>query len=195
MSPTRDYSSVLKAPFPSTQNILVEEQEEKQLRMAEMEAQKLENRLKYQDEILSRPKRTWFISETDKEKQRDDSKQIEYKKGGIGPYSGDRDEEEGGRKKRKRDDVSSKSPKGMKLKPKLSNSKKKRKVTEEDKKMFGTQKAASNAMKKAPHSAKSAYKFQSNSRLQFYYYFFDVDPFRLPQLRTSKNQRRVVNWD
>ncbi|EED22208.1 ATP-dependent RNA helicase (Drs1), putative [Talaromyces stipitatus ATCC 10500] len=47
--------------------ILREEKEEKELAQVEMQTSKGENLLKHQTEIMSRPKRTWF--ETEKEKQ------------------------------------------------------------------------------------------------------------------------------
>ncbi|KAL2270476.1 hypothetical protein VTJ83DRAFT_2660 [Remersonia thermophila] len=46
--------------------ILREEKEEKQLAQMEMQVKKGENLIKYEDEIKSRPKRTWFESEKDK---------------------------------------------------------------------------------------------------------------------------------
>jgi ATP-dependent RNA helicase DDX27 len=47
--------------------VLREEKEEKQLRQAEMELKKGQNMVEYQQEIFSRPARTWF--QTSKEKQ------------------------------------------------------------------------------------------------------------------------------
>ena len=47
--------------------ILKEEKEEKQLGQAEMQLRKGENIIDHQAEILSRPKRTWFESEKDKQ--------------------------------------------------------------------------------------------------------------------------------
>ena len=43
-----------------------EEREEKALRTAEMEATKAENMMTYEGAIMSRPKRSWFMSERDK---------------------------------------------------------------------------------------------------------------------------------
>ena len=48
------------------QAVLKEEKEEKAMKIAEMEVQKGENVMKYQDEILARPKRTWFATEREK---------------------------------------------------------------------------------------------------------------------------------
>ncbi|PHT84965.1 DEAD-box ATP-dependent RNA helicase 28, partial [Capsicum annuum] len=46
--------------------ILQEEREEMALRKAEMEANKAENMIAHRDEIYSRPKRTWFVTEKEK---------------------------------------------------------------------------------------------------------------------------------
>lgn len=46
--------------------VLKEEEEERSMRIAEMEIRKGENVMKYQDEIMSRPKRTWFATEKEK---------------------------------------------------------------------------------------------------------------------------------
>ena len=46
--------------------VLKEEKEEKAMKIAEMEVRKGENVMRYQDEILARPKRTWFATEREK---------------------------------------------------------------------------------------------------------------------------------
>jgi len=46
--------------------VLKEEKEEKAMRIAEMEVRKGENVMRYQDEIMARPKRTWFATEKEK---------------------------------------------------------------------------------------------------------------------------------
>ncbi|KKY27966.1 putative atp-dependent rna helicase drs1 [Phaeomoniella chlamydospora] len=48
------------------EEVLKEEKEEKQLASAEMQVTKADNMFKHEDEIMSRPKRTWFESEADK---------------------------------------------------------------------------------------------------------------------------------
>jgi ATP-dependent RNA helicase DDX27 len=48
------------------EEVLREEKEEKQLAQVEMQVQKGENMIKYEEEINSRPKRTWFATEKDK---------------------------------------------------------------------------------------------------------------------------------
>ncbi|KAG1769255.1 DEAD-domain-containing protein [Suillus occidentalis] len=55
--------------------ILQEEKEEKQIRQAEMELKKGQNMIEHQDEIFSRPARTWFQSEKEKAKAVATSKQ------------------------------------------------------------------------------------------------------------------------
>lgn len=47
--------------------VLKEEKEEKAIRQAEMELKKGENMLEHEKEIFSRPARTWFQSEKDKQ--------------------------------------------------------------------------------------------------------------------------------
>ncbi|RYP39860.1 hypothetical protein DL767_001979 [Monosporascus sp. MG133] len=51
--------------------IMQEEKEEKQLANAEMQIKKGENMVLHEDEIKSRPKRTWFETEKDKKKAKD----------------------------------------------------------------------------------------------------------------------------
>ncbi|KAF7815799.1 DEAD-box ATP-dependent RNA helicase 28 [Senna tora] len=46
--------------------VLQEEREERALRKAEMEATKAENMIEHKEEIYSRPKRTWFMTEKEK---------------------------------------------------------------------------------------------------------------------------------
>ncbi|KAG5613492.1 hypothetical protein H5410_024773 [Solanum commersonii] len=46
--------------------VMQEEREEMALRKAEMEANKAENMIAHRDEIYSRPKRTWFVTEKEK---------------------------------------------------------------------------------------------------------------------------------
>ncbi|KAL9941083.1 hypothetical protein V8E36_000571 [Tilletia maclaganii] len=52
---------------PEIEEVLREEKEERALAIAEMEARKGENKIKFEEEIMSRPKRTWFTSEKEKE--------------------------------------------------------------------------------------------------------------------------------
>jgi len=56
----------LKELESKVEAVLKEEKEEKVMRIAEMEVRKGENVMKYQDEIMARPKRTWFVTEQEK---------------------------------------------------------------------------------------------------------------------------------
>ncbi|KAF8327913.1 P-loop containing nucleoside triphosphate hydrolase protein [Cantharellus anzutake] len=60
---------------PDVSAVLKEEQEEKDLRRAEMELNKTQNLIEHEEEIFSRPKRTWFISSKEKEKAEKISRQ------------------------------------------------------------------------------------------------------------------------
>lgn len=51
--------------------ILQEEKEEKHMQQVEMQVQKGENLIRYEDEIKGRPKRTWFETEKDKQAAKD----------------------------------------------------------------------------------------------------------------------------
>ncbi|WFC94874.1 RNA helicase [Malassezia brasiliensis] len=59
-------STAIAALKSDIEEVIAEEKEERALRQAEMEMQKSENMLTHQDEIYSRPARTWFQSEKDK---------------------------------------------------------------------------------------------------------------------------------
>ena len=48
------------------EEVLTEEKEEKAIAQTEMQVRKGDNLIKYEDEIMSRPKRTWFESEREK---------------------------------------------------------------------------------------------------------------------------------
>lgn len=54
--------------------IIDEEIVERQIRLAEMEASKAENILKYREDIMSKPRREWVVSEKIKQRIRDDAK-------------------------------------------------------------------------------------------------------------------------
>ncbi|KAK3995961.1 putative ATP-dependent RNA helicase drs-1 [Cladorrhinum sp. PSN332] len=53
------------------EEIMREEKEEKQLQQVEMQVKKGENLIKYEEEISSRPKRTWFETQQDKKAAKD----------------------------------------------------------------------------------------------------------------------------
>ena len=61
------------------EEIMKEEAEERKLRQAEMELKKGENTLKYQDEIMNRPRRTWFA--TAEEKKQSEKKGLNHLNG------------------------------------------------------------------------------------------------------------------
>ncbi|XP_024030297.1 DEAD-box ATP-dependent RNA helicase 28 [Morus notabilis] len=60
------WSKIIEQMEDQVAAILQEEREEKALRKAEMEATKAENMIAHKDEIFSRPKRTWFVTEKEK---------------------------------------------------------------------------------------------------------------------------------
>ncbi|KAI4153754.1 MAG: hypothetical protein LQ340_002109 [Diploschistes diacapsis] len=64
------WHSKLKAIDSEVEEILKEEKEEKALSQADMQVKKGENIMEHEDEIMSRPKRTWFESEKEKMKAR-----------------------------------------------------------------------------------------------------------------------------
>lgn len=58
------------------QSILVEEHEEKLMRLAEMEANRTTNLIEHRQEIMSRPKKTWFQNEQEKKSLEAESKRL-----------------------------------------------------------------------------------------------------------------------
>lgn len=61
-----EWSSKAESLAEEVEAVLREEKEEKQLSQAEMQLDKGENFIKHGEEIMSRPKRTWFESEREK---------------------------------------------------------------------------------------------------------------------------------
>ena len=57
------YSEKLDALKDDVDEILKEEKAEKELQTAEMQVKKAENVIEHRDEIMSRPKRTWFATD------------------------------------------------------------------------------------------------------------------------------------
>ena len=51
-------------------------QERREVRVAERDVTKIENMEKYKDEIMARPKRSWFQSEKEKKKVEDARKEL-----------------------------------------------------------------------------------------------------------------------
>ncbi|EPS70742.1 hypothetical protein M569_04012, partial [Genlisea aurea] len=60
------WSEIIEQMEAQVSSILLEEREEMALRKAEMEAAKAENIIAHRNEIYSRPKRTWFVTEKEK---------------------------------------------------------------------------------------------------------------------------------
>ncbi|CCF57638.1 hypothetical protein KAFR_0C06420 [Kazachstania africana CBS 2517] len=59
-------NKVVEKNIDTVDDILVEEKQEKEIIRAEMQLKKGQNMLKYKDEIQSRPRRTWFQTESEK---------------------------------------------------------------------------------------------------------------------------------
>lgn len=68
-------NNILVSKAEVIEEIIEEEKQEKQVLAAEMELKKGENMMKYREEIESRPRRTWFI--TEKEKKEDKNKVLD----------------------------------------------------------------------------------------------------------------------
>ncbi|KAL0438404.1 UNVERIFIED_CONTAM: DEAD-box ATP-dependent RNA helicase 28 [Sesamum latifolium] len=62
----KKWSEIIEQMEDQVSSILQEEREEMALRKAEMEMTKAENMIAHKDEIYSRPKRTWFVTEKEK---------------------------------------------------------------------------------------------------------------------------------
>ncbi|XP_071691532.1 DEAD-box ATP-dependent RNA helicase 28-like [Rutidosis leptorrhynchoides] len=60
------WSQMIEEMEDQVASILKEERDQMALRKAEMEADKAENMITHRDEIFSRPKRTWFVTEKEK---------------------------------------------------------------------------------------------------------------------------------
>ncbi|KIM85227.1 hypothetical protein PILCRDRAFT_5570 [Piloderma croceum F 1598] len=119
--------------------ILQEEKEEKQIRQAEMELRKGQNMIEHEEEIYSRPARTWFQSGQEKLKAEATSKQS---------YEAGFDTSEAGKQKKVPGDD---KPKRDRFSG-LSRKAKRRKIAKEDDEELGD----SSAMKAAIRSAKKA---------------------------------------
>lgn len=124
--------------------VLQEEKEEKQLRQAEMELRKGQNLIEHEDEIKSRPARTWFQSEKEKQKAKEAGKQ-DYEAGLVAAAAG---------KKGKKAEKDENKPKRDKFSG-LSRREKRRKMAmEEDAQETGAIKAAIRSAKKTQRPAK-----------------------------------------
>jgi ATP-dependent RNA helicase DDX27 len=63
-----NFSAKISAWEDDVDRVLQAERVERELRIAEMEASKVENLLEHEQEILGRPARTWFMSKEEKDK-------------------------------------------------------------------------------------------------------------------------------
>lgn len=61
-----EWSHFIEENEDQISSIIREEREEREIRKAEMEATKAENMIKHKEDIYSRPKKTWFVSEKEK---------------------------------------------------------------------------------------------------------------------------------
>ncbi|CAK7346166.1 unnamed protein product [Dovyalis caffra] len=75
------WSQIIEKMENQVADVLQEEREERALRKAEMEATKAENMIAHRDEIFSRPKRTWFVTEREKMLAAKAAKQLSVEKG------------------------------------------------------------------------------------------------------------------
>ncbi|KAL4487945.1 hypothetical protein ABPG72_022805 [Tetrahymena utriculariae] len=68
------YKEKIRNVEREVEKVLEEEQAERQLRKAEMELQKAENLIKHKDEIMNKPKKTWFQTNHERNKIREAAK-------------------------------------------------------------------------------------------------------------------------
>ncbi|KAL3639050.1 DEAD-box ATP-dependent RNA helicase 28 [Castilleja foliolosa] len=101
----RKWSQMIEQMEDEVASIFQEEWEEMALRKAEMEATKAENMIAHRDEIYSRPKRTWFVTEKEKKLTAQEVKDaMDKKKGsGKGAVSAEQAEQLKMKEKRKRE--------------------------------------------------------------------------------------------
>ncbi|CAA0841164.1 DEAD-box ATP-dependent RNA helicase 28 [Striga hermonthica] len=101
----RRWSQMIEQMEDEVSSILLEEREEMALRKAEMEATKAENMIAHKDEIYSRPKRTWFVTEKEKKLVAKEAKEALGKRKGSGneAISAEQAEELKMKEKRKRE--------------------------------------------------------------------------------------------
>ncbi|XP_051124355.1 DEAD-box ATP-dependent RNA helicase 28 [Andrographis paniculata] len=98
------WSQIIEQMEEQISSILQEEREELLLRKAEMEANKAENMIAHKDEIYSRPKRTWFVTEKEKKLAAKAAKEaLGKKKNGKETISAEQAEQLKMKEKRKRE--------------------------------------------------------------------------------------------
>ncbi|EAU93002.1 ATP-dependent RNA helicase drs1 [Coprinopsis cinerea okayama7 len=132
------YADKLEGLKGEIAEVMREEKEEKQLRQAEMELTKGENMMKHQDEIFSRPARTWFQTNKEKEKAKEISKQLHEGKSAAKGKQSKADES-----KPSRDKYSG-----------LSRKAKRRKMAMEEDKESGVQKSVNAAIRSAKKASR-----------------------------------------
>jgi len=69
-----EYRQKIEKLEPDIDEIKEQEKQERLLRLSEMETTKMENMIKYDEEISNRPARIWFMSEKDKKLLKEESK-------------------------------------------------------------------------------------------------------------------------
>ncbi|KAK6115195.1 hypothetical protein DH2020_007464 [Rehmannia glutinosa] len=101
----KKWSQMIEQMEDQVSSIIQEEREEMALRKAEMEAAKAENMIAHKDEIYSRPKRTWFVTEKEKKLVAKAAKEAVGKRKGSGneAISAEQAEELKMKEKRKRE--------------------------------------------------------------------------------------------
>ncbi|ETW74902.1 hypothetical protein HETIRDRAFT_332035 [Heterobasidion irregulare TC 32-1] len=145
------WSKKLESLTKEVAGVLQDEKEEKHIRKAEMELKKGQNMIEHEDEIYSRPARTWFQSSSDKQKASDLSK-LQYQSKSSAP---NQDKLNLDNVKPKRDKFSG-----------LTRRVKRRKMALEEEKEEGDRKgvdAAIRAAKKASRPAKIGVPVQQNA--------------------------------
>ncbi|EGR33819.1 hypothetical protein IMG5_036350 [Ichthyophthirius multifiliis] len=76
----KSYQDKIKGIEREIERVIDEEQAERQLRKAEMEMKKAENLIKFQDDILNKPKKTWFQTNQQRNQIREASKEASLQK-------------------------------------------------------------------------------------------------------------------
>lgn len=136
----------------TVKQVLGEEAEDRLLRMAEMEANKASNLIMHHDEIMARPKKSWFQNADQKKAVDEESKRVHLGKSKFSIDGEDEEFGEDGKKKRRRGDkkrgrdeqMAPPTTTGSKKIPNLymeSKSQKKRKVSRDDEKELKAQRA------------------------------------------------------
>jgi len=121
-------------------DILKQEYEEKEVRIAEMEANRVANLIEHEGEISSRPKRTWFQTEKEKKQLKEKSKEDAERKSlresdDEGGSNEDNSKESKKGKKDKKDKNDKRDKRDKKDKKELSRKKRRKLEAEKDPKI------------------------------------------------------------